>query len=212
MNKFAIIGARKAPRTGCVAIISGALLGAVAAAGPAQSGDLGIPYQYTGYRYWPGYVGYNRNCYSCGCYRCGCYRCGVARNYGLVAERHWVERDYWERRYPVAPHYPLYGYRYPYPGPYYSWEAPRPHLGYGGIAYPPAPISYEYDPPSRPLYDEAAVRPPAGIPGAYSNAGYVEPGSLRPGIPGGYYNAGYLDEGAPRPPAGVPYSNAGYIE
>lgn len=208
MNKFAIIGARKPLWTGYIAIISGALLGAVAAAGPAQSGDLGIPYQYTGYRYGPGYNGYNgyygyngynRNCYSCGCYRCGCYQCGcnqcgVARNYGLVSERHWVERDYWERRYPIGPRYPVYGYpRYPYPGPYYSgWEAPQPHLGYGGIR---APISYEYEAPSRPFYDEATLRPPAGIPGAYHNAGYVEPGWRPPaGIPGGYYNAGYGEE------------------
>ena len=199
MNKFAIIAAHEPRRTSCIAIISGVLLGAVAAAGPAQSGDLAVPYQYTGYRYAPGYNGYYRNCYSCGCYRCGCYQCGccnVARPpIGLVAERHWVERDYWERRYPIggwprsAVGYPYYHRGYPAGYPYYSggpaWE-PRPHLGFGGVQYPPspAPISYEYDPPSR---------PPFGAP---------------------YYNAGYLDEGAPRPPAGIPegYYNAGYVE
>jgi hypothetical protein len=215
MNKFAIIAAHKPRRTDCIAIISGVLLGAVAAAGPAQSGDFAVPYQYTGYRYAPGYNGYYRNCYSCGCHRCGCYQCGccnVARPYGLVAERHWVERDYWERRYPIGwrgyaggyPYnyggypagYPYYSGGYPAGHPYYSgasgWE-PRPHLGFGGVQYRPSPISYEYDGP-RPLYQyEAPPRPPIGAP---------------------YYNAGYMDEGAPRPPAGIPdgYYNAGYVE
>jgi hypothetical protein len=241
MNKFAIIGALEPPRTGCIAIICGALLGVVAAAGPAQSGDLSIPYQYTGYRYGPdagyrygpdqsgyrsgpGYNGCYRNCYPCGCYQCGCNQCGscgVARRYGQVVERHWVERDYWERRHLIdSPRYQPCGYRpcgyaggYPnysggYAGgyPYYpssyvggypnnsgasGWE-PRPHLRFGGIQYQPAPISYEYEAPPRSLYEyEAAPRPPMGIP---------------------YYNPGYVDEASPRPPMGMPYYNAGYAE
>ena len=204
MKKFAFIGARMPPRLGCIAIICGALLGLVAAAAPAQSGDLYYPYEYTGG--YPGYNGYYRNCNPC-CRPC-CYQCGY-RPYvrpGPVVERHW---DYWERRYP----YP-YPHRYPYPNgyaggypyypngytggyPYYPGGyagGPRPHLGFGGVQYPPsAPISYEYGAPprepyeyealgrpgyeysARPAYDfDASPRPPAGIPGGYYNAGYVQ--------------------------------------
>jgi len=104
-----------------------------------------------------------------------------------------VQRDYWERRYPAdLPRYPGYarGYPYyPYPGRYpdYSGDYPnysggypsggwaRPHLGFGGIQYPPSRVSYEYEAPPWPAYeDEASPRPPMGIPGAYYNAGYAE--------------------------------------
>lgn len=228
MNQLAIIGARMPRRAGCVAIISGALLGAVPGAGPAQSGDLYYPYGYSAYRY----NGCYRNCYPCGHYRCGCYRCddccSVARPIApvAVAERHWVERDYWERRFPVSygpcgygscgnagyPNYyggyPAYYGGYPnyysgypnYYGPRYSGP-PRPHLGFGGVQYPPAAISYEH---------EAPPGPPAGTP--YYTAGFLEEPAPRPpaGIP--YYNAGYFDGASPAPPVGMPYYNAGYVE
>jgi hypothetical protein len=226
MNRFAFIAAPKL-QTGCIAIISGALLGAVSAAAPAQSGDLYYPYEHATHRY--GYDGCYRNCYPCSYYRCGCYRCNdccgaVARPYPhvAVAERHWVERKYWERRYPISwPRYSSCGYEpcgytgypsyygghpnyyngYPYYyGPRYSSAPPRPHLGFGGVQYPPAPISYEYDAP----------RPPVGAP--YYTAGYFDEAPPRPpaGIP--YYNAGYFDETSPRSPGDMPYYNAGYVE
>lgn len=209
MNINAIIGSPKRPRAGYITIISGVLLGSFAAAAPAQSGDFYAPYEYASHRYGPsGY--YPRNCspcgcYSCGCSSCGCVRCGccgTAQRRSHVVERRWVEREYYERRYPVG------GYRYPaaappccsdyerryqsygYPGgyPHYSgysgasgWEAPRPHLGYGGIVQP-APVSYDYEAPPRrlyvyeprPAYDyEMPPRPPVGIPAGYYD-GYVE--------------------------------------
>jgi len=196
MNKFAIVAADKPSRTTCIAAIFGALLGAVTAATPAQSADpypypypYPYPHEYTAYQ--PAYVGHYRNCYPCGCNQCNCYRCGccgVARPYANVAERHWVERDYWERRYPADwPRYHGYagGYpNYPYAGRAYpNYSGGYPHLGFGGIQYQPSRISYDYEVP-RPVYEEApppsfyeyeaAPRPPVGIPGAYYNAGYAE--------------------------------------
>jgi hypothetical protein len=213
MNKFAIIGACKAPRTGYIAIISGALLGAVAAVGPAKSGDLAYPYDYTGHYtgYRPGYDGFHRDCFS---YRCDC--CRVVRRFvpefapavEFAHERHWVQREYFERRFPIAAprfshcgfprcDFPR-GYARPYYGgyaggyPYYSGPSePRPHLGFGGVQYPPHPISYEYEAPPRPSYEYEASRAPVGMP---------------------YYNAGYGEEPPPRPPVSVPYYNAGYAE
>jgi hypothetical protein len=222
MKKFAIIGALTPPRTDVVAIVCGTLC-SVAAALPAQSADLSAyPYEYsaygTGYGGYGGYGGYYHGCSSCGCRPC-CNSCGHRAfiQPGPVVERHW---DYWERRYP-APypyHYPNYypsGYAgypyypssyagypsYPYPNDYAYGGGPRPRLGFGGIQYPPAPISYEREapPPSyeyqaaapydyraatptaydyqgapRPGYDFPSPRPPAGIGGAYSNASYLE--------------------------------------
>jgi hypothetical protein len=215
MKKFAIIGALVPSRTDVVAIVCGTLC-SVAAALPAQSADLSAyPYEYSAYG--PGYGGYYHGCSSCGCRPCG-HTPFVQP--GPVVERHW---DYWERRYPspYPNHYPNYypsGYAgypyssypssysgnpyYPYPNDYTYNSAPRPRLGFGGIQYPPAPISYEreappppygyqaaapydyraatptaYDYPAapRPSYDYTpSPRPPAGIAGAYSNASYVE--------------------------------------
>jgi hypothetical protein len=201
MKKFAIVGALRPPRTEVVALICGTLC-SVAAALPAQSADLYPYYEQTA---WPSYGGgYYHGCGSCGCRPC-CNPCGPRPiiQPGPVVERHW---DYWERRYP-APYpyrYPGYypggyagypynsypsgygGYPYnPYPNDYPAYSSPpRPHLGFGGVQYPPAPISYEYQRPSvpyeyqaaaRPGYDyEPAPRPPAGIPGAYFNASYAE--------------------------------------
>ena len=207
MNRFAIVAAGKPPRTGCIAVMAGALLGAVTAAAPAQSADLyPYPREYPAYR--PAYVDYYRNCYPCGCNQCNCYRCGCCgvarpyapiaeRHYAPVAERHWVERDYWERRYPADwprdhgygggyPYHPYVG-RYPdYPaGAYPNYSGSYPQLGFGGIQYyPRSRVSYDYDAPPRPMYEEgpprsfyeyeASPRPPAGMPGAYYNAGYAE--------------------------------------
>jgi len=195
MGTSAIIGSPKRPWTGCVAAISGALLSAFAAAGPAQSGDLYNPYEYSSYRYGPeAYRGYSRNCYSCGCYQCGC--CATTHRRSRVIERHWVEREYYERRLAVGG-YPYrsygygdgrsygygdgrsYGYRdgrsYGYGDSSPPWGAPRPHLGYGGIQYQPSPILYEDEAPPRSPYDyEGPPRPPIGIPSAYYNDGYVE--------------------------------------
>jgi hypothetical protein len=190
MKKFTIIGAHKPPRIGCIAIIGGALLGSIAATAPAQSADF-YPYPYPYPYERTAYPGYYRNCNPCGCRPC-CNPCGY-RPYirpAPVVERHW---DYWERRYPSPypyrrPYYPsgYAGYPYPYPDGYPAYSGgPRPHLGFGGVQYPPgpAPISYEYQPPpqapyeyaAQPAYDyDASPRPPAGIPGAYYNAGYIE--------------------------------------
>jgi hypothetical protein len=191
MKKFAIVGALRPPRTDVVAIICGTLC-SVAAALPAQSADLyQYPYEYAGY---PSYSGYYHGCGSCGCRPC-CNPCGPRPliQPGPVVERHW---DYWERRYPAP--YPYAGYPYssypsgyagypynPYPSDYPAYSSgARPHLGFGGVQYPPAPISYEYQAPPSPYEYQAAARPgydygpsprpPAGIPGAYSNASYVE--------------------------------------
>lgn len=212
MKKFATIGVLRPARTDVVAIICGTLC-SIAAALPAKSADLyPYPYQYTGYA--PVYSGYYNGCHSCGCRPCCntcCNSCGhrpVVVQPGPVVERHW---DYWERRYPspypyrYPGYYPSYaGYPYnPYSAgyPYSSYPddypayggGPRPHLGFGGVQYPPAPISYEYQTPrppyeyqaaapaaydyqsGRPGYDyELPPRPPVGIPGGFSNASYIE--------------------------------------
>jgi len=135
-----------------------------------------------------------------------------------VVERHW---DYWERRYPSPfPRQPSYypsgyaGYPYnPYPSsyggnPYYPYPndyaysgGPRPRLGFGGVQYPPAPISYEREMPPPPYEYQAAA-----------------PYEYRPAAPAAYdYPAarpGYDFVPSPRPPAGVTgaYSNASYVE
>jgi len=214
MKKFAMIGAHQPPRTGCIAIMCGALLGTIGAAGPAQSADF-YPHEYTAYG--QGYNGYYRNCpccYPCGCrpccYPCGCHPC-VRR--GPVVERHW---DYWERRYPSPypyryPYYPSgYAGGYPdYPNgyagdyPYYrggytsypavsGWEGPRPHLRFGGIQHPRSPISYDYEGPRSP-YEYDGPRSPYEYEGP--RGPYEYEAAPRPplGIPGGYRNAGYLE-------------------
>src|SRR5260370_37097187 len=66
MKKSAIIAARELPRIGYIVLISGALLGSVAATAPAQRADL-YPYpQYPQYTAYPAYNGYSRDCYPCG--------------------------------------------------------------------------------------------------------------------------------------------------
>ncbi len=211
MKTFAIDKARKPSRTGSIAIFSGTLLGALAT-GSAFGADL--PYDSPPYP-----PGYYRNSYSPGCYRCSC--CGrrvapvVEREYVAerppvavierfpMAERHWVQRDYIERRYPYpGPRYGYpsrYHYYYYYPGPdagpYDQGPPIEPRrFSYGGGPYPPAPAAYEAEPrPSyryiatpgpyeyRPAYEhdyrpsyETEPRPPAIVPSGYYNPGYSE--------------------------------------
>jgi hypothetical protein len=222
MKKLGIIGGRKPPGIGVVAIIGGALLGSFAAAAPAQSADLSpyYPYQYTGYG--PGYNGYYGGCHSCGCYSCG-YRPFIRPS--PVIERHWT--DYWERRYWPYGGYPYYsngygGYPY-YPSGYdgygayggyggypdgyaaYGSSGPRPRLGFGGIQYPPAPVSYEYQAPPGPAYGYQASARPAYDYQASARPAYDYQASAPPPY----------DYQAPRrSPAGVPraFSNASYVE
>jgi len=174
MKKSAIVAAREPSRIGYIVLISGALLGSVAATAPAHA------------QQWQPYP---------------ClypYYCPVLVPVPLphvrrhVVERHW---DYWERRYPgYGGGYPNYGYgggypNYPngYAGGYPSYPGgyaggARPHLGFGGVRSPvsyeygaPPQSPYEYEASARPAYDyDASPRPPVGIPGGYYNAGYVE--------------------------------------
>jgi hypothetical protein len=238
MNMFMFDEALRPPRIGSLAIMSGTLLCAMAVAGPAFSADLPDDY-YSSYRprydYGPSY--YEREPER-GCYRCGC--CGgrryserppveyyVPERYvaveerhpverGPVAERHWVQRDYVERRYPLGS-----GERYSYPTRYrYSYFYPKPAGGddpwsrsadpYSRFAGgeppprytdypPPAPVTYEWDGP-RPRYVEAP-RPYHEYRPAYEH----EPPPPR---------AAYEYEVVPRPPVTVPsgYYYPGHAE
>src|SRR5262249_21279063 len=118
MNMFAINEALRPPRIGSLAMISGTLLCAAGAVGPALSADLpyeDMPYR-SGYRSDYSYdTGFNTGCYRCSC--CGRRIVRVAEPPEVeerpplevverpiverfpVAERHWVQRDYIERRY-----------------------------------------------------------------------------------------------------------------
>lgn len=214
MKTFAIDKGREPSRTGSIAIISGTLLG-VLATGSAFSADL--PFDSTPYR-----QGYYQNSYYPGCYRCSC--CGrrvapVADQDYLeerppgplierfpMAERHWVQRDYVERRYPYYPG-PRYGYpnryRYSdyYPGPAaesYTYDQGPPgesrRFGYRGGPYPPAPTAYEAEPRS-PYRYVASPRPYDYRPAYeydYRPSYEYEP---RPPaiVPSGYYNPGYAE-------------------
>lgn len=129
-----------------------------------------------------------------------------------VAERHWVQRDYVERRYPYYPArfaYPgRYRYSYYYPGPdadsYPAFEAPPPRElrrrpGYGGGAYPPAPVAYEWENEPRTPYRYVASHRPYD----YYRPSYEYE-----------YKPAYEYETSPRPPATVPegYYGPGYSE
>jgi hypothetical protein len=127
-----------------------------------------------------------------------------------VAERHWVQRDYVERRYPggsdVRYSYPpRYSYSSYYPRPIRPGEpvyAPGGGLAtrYSGDGFPPAPVMYEYEGP-RPRYVEPR---PYELRPAYE----YEPPLPRP--PRNAY-----EYEAPRPPATVPsgyYYRPGYAE
>ncbi len=114
-------------------------------------------YGYPRYRYAP-YRDYG-GCSACGCYR----RCHSYSRPGLVYERRYVEREYYERRYGYGGYrrhygdYPYGGYRRPY-GYYGGYRRPFP-WGYGGIRG--RPYSYGYE-PSAYGYEEPP-RPPAPV-------------------------------------------------
>ena len=157
MNKSAIVGSLKRPWVGCIATIVGVLLGETMIAAPAYSGDMYDPY-YQG-------VGYRSGCYQCGCYQCGCSQCGCSRcgccgpigyRRSHVTERHWVEREYYERRYPVGGHRYYGGYADSYGGQYGRY----PGFGYGGMRAGPYSASYDYDEPPRPPAAVYGVRSP----------------------------------------------------
>src|SRR5262249_9691496 len=132
MSKSAMVGWPKRPWVGYVGTVCAALFVAFAAARPAQSADFYPGYGPPGYGpagYGPagyGGIGYRPHCSPCGCWRCGgcgspCYP-RVHRS--PVVERHWAEREYFERRLPgpccrpyaynTHPYYSGSGY------PYYS--------------------------------------------------------------------------------------------
>jgi hypothetical protein len=230
MKTFAINEALKPPRIGSIAIMSGTLLCAVAPSSPASSADL--PYDYGR----PHYSEYYRPNYDRDCCCCIRRHAPVAERPIVerfpplieesrevieripVAERHWVQRDYIERRYPLpGPRYSYpkpyhYSYYYPKPSaeePYYYREEARSELPpprYSG-EFPPAPAAYEFDAPhvryaAAPRLHE--LRP------AYE----YEPSSqaYEYGPP---LRSAYDHELSPRPPAPVPsgyYYHPGYTE
>jgi hypothetical protein len=135
-----------------------ALLGAFAAAAPAQAGYYED--SYSGYR---PYSPYRYHCSACGCWR----RCYSSSRPGLVYERRYVEREYVERRYgwPARHYRRHYGY-YPYGG-YRSWSRPFP-WGYGGVRTWRAPrygwqAPYGYEPTAERYGYEEPPRPPAPV-------------------------------------------------
>jgi hypothetical protein len=141
MKTYAINEARKPPRIGSLAMISGTLLCVVGAAVPALGADLPDDRDY---RPAPTYYRDYSTSYNNGCYRCTC--CGgsfapAADRYRVeervpypvverevarpiveripVSERHWVQRDYIERSWPS---YGTSRYAYQeYPGAYQSY-------------------------------------------------------------------------------------------
>ncbi len=135
MKTFAINEARKPPRIGSLAIISGALLGVAGIAGPAFGADL------------PEYS------YDTGCYPCVPRPVVEER---VPVERHWVQRDYVERRY-ESESYPSSRYSYYYPGPGgEAYDTCRTALwGRCGQAYP----TYEAPPARRFTYESESVPP-----------------------------------------------------
>jgi hypothetical protein len=202
MNTFAINEARKPPRIGSLAMLSGALVGAVSMAGPAFSADLPSEDSYRQSYY------YQNNSYDNGCYPCTprptVEERPVVERFPL-AERHWVQRDFIERRYGAYSSgaeaaYPSYRYSYYYPGPggeaydtcrtdrcgqsYQAYEAaPRRYgfqysPGYGGGYAPPyryASQAYRpfYDRDRQPSYEyERSPRPPRSVPGSYYGPNY----------------------------------------
>jgi hypothetical protein len=205
MNKFATNEARKPSRIGSLAVISGAMLGAVGAVGPALSADL--PDDYSPYR-----PTYYRNYYNN-------YPVTVVER-PFVAERHWVQRDYIERQYPSYAATTRYDYS-SYPGHYrYShycpgpctesypayepapYREPRRRPSYVGAHYPLAPYEYESEPRAPYRYAASSHHPydyyrPSYEPEynptyRYKPAYEHEPRPLA-AVPGGYYGPGYSE-------------------
>jgi hypothetical protein len=230
MNKFATNEAHKPSRIGTLAVISGVMLGAVGAVGPALSADLPDdypPYRPTYYRdYSSNYDSGYRGNYDSGC--CGCCEPRPVR-----VERFPVMEDrppLMEERPPFAAmERPRYGYssypaRYRYsddypgpgaesyrayePAPYREQPAPyrerRRRLSYAGAHYPPAPAAYKYESERAP-YRYAASHPPYD---------YYRPSYEPEYNPAYRYQPVYEHEPSPRPPAAVPrgYYGPGYSE
>jgi hypothetical protein len=176
--------ARPPWRSRLALIVAGvlALLGSLVVTAPAQAGYYDDSYYgsnpcydrcgYPRYRYVPPYR-YN-GCSPCGCYR----RCHSYSRPGVVYERRYVEREYYERRYGYGgyggyggyrrhygynPYGGYGGYRRPY-GYYGGYRRPFP-WGYGGIRGRPYGYGYE---PSAYTYEEPP-RPPAPV---WGGAGY----------------------------------------
>jgi hypothetical protein len=182
MNRCSINGARKPPRIGSLAMISGALLGTLGAVGPALSADL--PFSDTPYQQ-PGYYPDWHHCDHCRQWgpegRMGApgYEPFPPMAERFPPERRWVPRDYAEPRYPMGGPYspyaqyrdgPYRSHRYSsyYPGPdaqadpYEGYgplpPEPRRRFGDGGFPYPPAPFE-----PRRRFGDGEFPYPPAPI-------------------------------------------------
>ncbi len=153
MKTHAIDEARKPPRIGSLATISGTLLCVAGAAVPALGADLP---DYRDYRPAPTYyrndysTSYNNGCYGCTC--CGVPFAPAADRYRVeervpyhvverevvrpiveripVSERHWVQRDYIERSWPS---YAAARYAYQeYPGAYQSYPGRYRYSYYPG--------------------------------------------------------------------------------
>jgi hypothetical protein len=170
MNTFAINEARKPPRIGSLAMISGTLLCAAGSFSPAIGADLPEGYPPSYYR--PAYSG---------CYVCCCSR-PVERpvvEQVPVTERHWVQRDYTERQYATRYEYQEYPAQYRY-SPCYSESYQAGYAatgcpsspavaGYGEVPLPyryaASSYHHEYRPPYeyKPTY-EYGPRPPAFVP------------------------------------------------
>jgi hypothetical protein len=241
MNMFMTNEARKPSRIGSLAIISGAMLGAVGAVGPALSADLPDdypPYRPTYYRnyYSNDYGGYS-SCYNCGQrFEQAAARPPVMEERPPVtierpvveripmAERHWVQRDYIERQYPSYAATERYDYS-SYPGYYrYSHDCSAP-CAEPYRAYEPAP----YREPRRQFSYVGAHYPPAAAayefenepraPYRYAASSHPPYDYYRPSYEPGYrpayeYKPAYEHEPSPRPPAAVPrgYYGPGYFK
>ena len=171
--------ARPPWRSRLALIVAGvlALLGSFVVTAPAQAGyyddsyygsnpcSYRCGYGYPRYRYAP-YRDYG-GCSPCGCYR----RCHSYSRPGVVYERRYVEREYYERRYGYGGYrrhygyYPYGGYRRPY-GYYGGYRRPYPY-GYGGVRGWRGPYGSLYE-PAADGYEEP-LRPPAPV---WGGAGY----------------------------------------
>jgi hypothetical protein len=143
MKTYAINEARKPPRIGSLAMISGTLLCVAGAAVPALGADLpdDRDYRPAPAYYRNSYTSYNNGCYGCTC--CAVPFAPAADRYRVeervpypvveripVSERHWVQRDYIERSWPS---YAAARYAYQeYPGAYQSYPGRYRYSYYPG--------------------------------------------------------------------------------